>query len=126
MFNSNVLPSVDARLHRAAATGSGSPSVASPSVMLITIGGKQFGYAWMNPPMTSCATLQRLAHDGLSVCQRLEPDGDMDHFLDHSAVPVALSLAPLFGAQRVVFDFAYPTQATASQIAGKTQADCSP
>ena len=56
MFNSSVSPSVEARLHRAAANGSGSPSVASPSVMLITIGGKQWGCARMNSPITSWAT----------------------------------------------------------------------
>ena len=99
MLNNSTLPSSDASFQSASESGSKAPSVAAPSLMLITIGGKHFGYRRRNASTTSRAAGAR-AHRRLASGLGLEPDRELDAALSRAARAVVHALDAILDPQR--------------------------
>ena len=124
MLNSKTLPSVRRQAPEGQRLGLETPSVATPSLMLMTIGGKQPGYRPTKPLEDILRRSERRTHGRLALRSWLEPHGELDVLISATAGAIVDLLNAVFDAQRAGADPADRLEHVARQgIDGKPQAD---
>ena len=115
MLKISVAPSSLPSEESAFASGTGSPSVDSPSVMLMTIGGNPFGMLGHPALHHLGGHLERGAHRRAARVRGLEPERELHRLLHQPAGAVVHLLRAVLDANRVVGELADRDQVLARQ-----------